>query len=167
MNRRQHTIPLDIETMHNIINSKIIMKGSPNFRKYRDVPILHSGTFTDSVSRIPITHTKEVIRKYITNWNNNYVDLDHDIDKCLSRIGWVENPYEKNGVAYADIKLLATPMVKDEVISRIDAGLIGAVSVELYTNDHYKNGKTVVDEILWDGLALVTIGADSMAKIPQ
>jgi hypothetical protein len=165
MQRRKHQIELKPNDLDAIINSKTISKGTPNYRKYRNVPILHPGTFTDSLSKTPITYTGEVIRKSINNWEGMYVDLDHDIGRCLSRIGWVENPREKHGVAYVDIKLLGTPMVLDEVVTRIDAGLINAVSCELYTKDRYENGETTVEEILFDGLGIVVQGADPKALI--
>ena len=148
-------------------DNKIIEKSTT--RTYRNVPILHPGEYSDGYSRTMCYYPKDVVQKYALNWEGKYLDIDHDIHKVLSRIGWVEPKGwdAKQNAIIADLKILPVTQNAKDTIALIDNGLIDAVSVEMYIADSYNDEKNMqqADEILIVGTGVVVSGADPKAKI--
>ena len=148
-------------------DNKIIEKSTT--RTYRNVPILHPGEYSDGYSRTMCYYSKDVVKKYAMNWDEKYLDIDHDVHKVLSRIGWVEPKGwdAKQNAVVADLKILPVTQNAKDTIALIDNKLIDSVSVEMYISDSWDDEKDMqrADEILFSGLGVVTHPSDNLARI--
>lgn len=148
-------------------NKKIINKTS-SARVYTDATILTPGEWSDSVTQAPVVYEEAVLRKYATNWESNYLNVDHSF-RTLDRIGYVENAYFSKGKVKADLRILPVTQKARDTIALIDAGLANNVSVEIKTEDVWKSEemKRYVDKITFIGLAVVLYPACEQAIINE
>jgi len=133
-------------------DDKIIEKDG-NARIYRDATLLTPGAWSDSTGMSAIEYTEEELKKSASNWESNYLNVDHNWG-VLSRIGRVENTHWNKAV-------------KGDTIALIDGGLVNELSVELMSRDVWKaeDEKRYATDISFVGLAVVTLGACSETSI--
>jgi len=151
----------------NAINSegKLILKS--NVRVYRNCLILAPGEYTDGLSNQTARYKADVLERCALNWDETYLNLDHNIFETLKRVGTVDPKGAKNGKVYADLRIIKSTQAGRDIIALIDANLVTDLSVEIYTKEHWNSRDHIydIDEILFTGLAIVTEGACDKAKI--
>jgi len=137
-----------------------------DFRIYKNATILTPGEWTDCITRSPVVYSESELEKNATNWKENYLDLDHSFS-VSDRVGYVRNPHADKGCVKADLYILKGTHSGDDVIRKIDCGLITDVSAELTTNDRYDygSGKYIAEDLCFMGCAIVTHGAADGASI--
>jgi len=148
-----------------IYNKKIVQKYG-DARVYRDAVLLTPGTWTDAVSMSPIEYTSEELQKSAKVWESNYLNIDHSW-KTLDRIGYVRDTYFSNNSVKGDLYIYPITQNSKDAIALIDAGLINALSVELYSRDVWSNKSEsrLATDITFCGLAVVTDPACKDARI--
>ena len=138
---------------------------STDVRIYRNVTILNPGIFSDSITRTGVKYSKALLKKTCKNWESNYLNIDHS-DRTLDRIGTVENPHFEGGAVKADIYIHPVTQNAKDTIALIEAGLVNWLSVEILTEDDWdENSQRYVKDMLYIGLAVVTLPADPKTKI--
>ena len=111
-------------------NKKAFAKGDG--RRYTDCELLHIGAFTDSISRTEIHYTEEELRKAASKvmGKSNYLDLDqdkiylnldHEPNRVLSRIGYLYNVYYHKDAIKGDLYLHILTSASKDAIAIIDA----------------------------------------------
>ena len=145
-----------------------IISKSTDAKIYRGVTLLTPGVFVDSITQAPVKYSKEVLKKYATNWVENYLNLDHSYE-TLNRIGFIENPRFEDGVVKADLYIYPVTDNAKDVINLIDSGLINWLSVEMKTEDKWdkSTGQRYVEKIEFIGAAVCTLPADPNTRINQ
>jgi len=139
---------------------------STDARIYRDVTLLLPGSWSDSITQSPVLYREDVLKKYASNWEENYLNLDHSY-KVLDRIGYIMNPHFSNGKVKADLYIYPITRNARDVISLIDKNLINWLSVEIKTEDDWdsRNNIRYVRQMSFLGAAIVTSPACAGAKI--
>jgi len=145
-------------------DDKIIEKDG-NARIYRDATLLTPGAWSDSTGMSAIEYTKEELKKSASNWESNYLNVDHNWG-VLSRIGRVENTHWNKAVK-GDLYIYPITQGAKDTIALIDGGLVNELSVELMSRDVWKaeDEKRYATDISFVGLAVVTLGACSETSI--
>ena len=133
---------------------------STDVRIYRDCALLSIGEWTDSISRTPIEYTEKALEQGATNWEENYLNVDHSFE-TRNRLGFVTNPYYKNGKVYGDLNIFPITTVAKDIIALIDAGLVNWISVELTSEDEWTDEKILANNICFLGAAVVLYPACS------
>ena len=134
-----------------------LINKSNDVRIYRGATIVTPGVWSDMITNAPVLYTPEVLKKFATNWDSNYLDLGHDIGNPLSIIGTVQNQrWEDNGVK-GDLYISQLTQNGRDVVSLIDAGLVNHLSVEMTTKDYWDPKEMVrcADDIIFLGVAVV------------
>ena len=146
-------------------NNKIIQKGGDG-RIYRECILLTPGSWTDSLSMIPTEYTDEHLSISATNWEENFLNVNHS-HAVQDRIGYVMNTYWYNNAVMGDIHIYPITQMARDSIALIDAGMINELSVELLSNDQYDEelGKVFATDITYFGAAVVSAGACRQTKI--
>ena len=137
-------------------------------RTYRNCILLSTGKFSDSITRSPVIYTEQALKTGATNWEENYLNVDHSYD-VRDRLGFVTNPYYKNGKVYGDLNIFPITTVARDIISLIDANLVNWISVELYSEDDWndKTLETFANNIIFIGAAVCLFPADSNTRIKE
>ena len=145
---------------------KKILTKSTDVRIYHNTILLTPGEFTDSMSSYPIVYSEENIMKTATNWQENYLNLDHSYE-VLKRLGFIKNTYYKNGAVRGDLYIFPVTQAARDVIGQIDSGLINWLSVEITSNDYWdsKINKKCAGDITYIGAAIVTTPACQNSRI--
>ena len=157
------------KTLHNPMipfeyNKKMLSK-STDARIYRDCALISVGEWSDSIARSPVVYTEKALAKSATNWEENYLNVDHSYE-TRDRLGFVTHPYYKNGKVYGDLHILPITTVAKDVVALIDAGLVNWISVELISNDIYQDdSKCYADDIVFVGAAVVLFPASDGTRI--
>jgi len=158
------------KTLHTVntrfqYNNKILSK-STDARIYRDCVLMSVGEWTDSMSRTPITYTREALSKYASNWKENYLNVDHSFE-TRNRLGFVTNPYFKDDKVYGNLTIFPITTVAKDIIALIDADLVNWLSVELLSDDNWSedNKKIFADNITFIGAAVVLYPASDGTTI--
>jgi len=146
-------------------NDKIIQKYG-DARVYRDCIMLTPGSWTDSLSHVPIEYTADELAMSATTWIANHLDLDHSF-KTLDKIGYVENQHWYDNSVMGDVYIHPITQNARDTIAQIDSGRINELSVELMSMDEYdyENDRMLATDIKFLGLAVVTAGACRDTKI--
>ena len=144
---------------------KRLVGKATDVRIYRDVTILTEGTFSDSLSMEAVQYPKDVLKRTVSNWQSNYLNIDHS-HRVLDRIGKVENARWGDGKVKADLYIHPITENATDTIKLIDSGLINWLSVEIMTEDAYdRNNERYVKDLDYIGLAVVTAPACKGALI--
>ena len=154
----RHTIPLKF-------GSKIIQKSSSD-RIYKNVVLLTSGDWSDSITNAPVRYSNEILKKYSKNWIQNFINLDHSFE-TLKRKGWIENTYFKDTKLMGDIRISTTTPNGKAAVAHIDAGLVNGLSVEVMREDEWDSIERVrlADKLDFIGAAITIIPACDSSKI--
>ena len=146
-------------------DTKLIRK-TIDARIYHNATLLLPGTWTDSITQSPVLYSEHVLKKYATNWEERYLNLDHS-NRVLDRIGYIENPKFIDGAIKADLYIFPITRNARDAISLIDNKLVNWISVEIKTEDGWdpKNNMRYVKEMSFIGAAIVTTPACRNAKI--
>lgn len=154
----RHTIPLKIGT-------KIIQKSSSD-RIYKNVILLTSGDWSDSITNAPVRYSNTILKKYAKNWIQNFLNLDHSFE-TLKRIGWIENTYYKESKLLGDIRISTSTPNGKAAVAHIDAGLVNGLSVEVMSEDKWDSNERVrlADKLDFVGAAVTIIPADDNTRI--
>lgn len=153
--------------LKNLTQTKIIQKSS-EVRIFRDATLITPGTWTDSVSRRPITYRPNELMQGSKRWISNYLNLDHDWS-IMKLAGTVQNVTWKDNAVKGDLYINTKLSAGREAVTAIDLGLVKALSVELQSSDTYDNDtyELVAGDIDFLGCAIVygDRGACSDARI--
>lgn len=148
-------------------NEKIINKAT-DARIYRDVTLLAPGSWADSITLSPVIYPEEVLKRCATNWEENYLNLDHSYH-VLDRVGYIQNPHFADHKVKADLYIFPITKNARDVIALIDKGLINWLSVEIKTEDGWdaKDNARYVKDMTFIGAAIVTTPACKDALIRE
>lgn len=146
-------------------NEKIVNK-STDARIFKDAVLLTNGSWVDSITGEKVKYSKSAIKKSAGNWIENILNIDHDTE-VLKRLGYVNNPYYKDGKLLGDLHIYPITQNSRDVINLIDEGLVNWLSVEVITEDEYnhKLGMIEVKSMEFLGCAVITNPACDETKI--
>jgi len=146
--------------------NKIIQKSTKD-RIYRGCEILHEGIYCDSLSKENTYYPKETLKKCITKWRDNHLNINHNTMDILSKIGFVENSRWENNCVMADLRILPITQNARDTISLIDAGICTDLSVEIFCDEEYDYDTNMINvvDMEFDGVSCVIQGADPNARI--
>lgn len=135
--------------------------------RYTDVMLLAPGVWTDSESRMQVDYSAEGIKNSVDNWQDDTVNLLHDVDNEVSEVGRVdtESVYADDmGNLYGDVVLhrenAASEYADEAMRSALESGGaegLGGPSVEIAA-DRLDDGATPPElvEATFSGLGLVS-----------
>ena len=148
-------------------NKKLLSK-STDVRIYSDVILLTPGEYSDSISSYPVVYTKDELKKSATNWEENYLNLDHSFE-TLKRIGFVNNPRFQDNALMGDLYIYPITRNAKDTIALIDAGLVNWLSIELKSEDVWNSAdsKKYAKDIVFIGAAVVLYPACEDTRIIQ
>ena len=146
--------------------NKSLIGKSTDTKIYMGATLLSPGEWTDSISNTKIEYSSKVLKKYATNWKEQYLNLDHN-HNALSRVGKVVNQRFEDGVVKGDLHIYPITNNAKDIIKLIDNDMINWLSVEIMTEDIWNNSKDMwaVEEILYLGTAIVTLPASKNSLI--
>jgi hypothetical protein len=149
------------KTIHRVLtkldyNTKLIKKDS-TVRIYNDAHLISPGEWTDSTSMMPIVYSAHELNKASTNWEENYLNVDHSWS-VKDRIGYVMNPRFHDDMVKGDLHIYPITEAARTAVALVDAGLVNWVSVELRTEDRWDEDdeKIYAENISFIGTAIVT-----------
>lgn len=161
---RRFSVPLKYDT-------KVVEKYSRD-RVYRDAVALTPGSYVDALTNTTAEFSKQLLVEKAYSWERNergfvHLDIDHDIYHCLSRIGYVEPVGWSRNAVRVNLRIPAITQNAKDVIALIDAGMVNDLSVEVRTKEEWLDEKSVfmINDVVFTGLAVVTMGACRDAKI--
>jgi len=139
---------------------------STDARIYRDCALLSVGSWSDSITRSPVVYTEQALKSSATNWEENYLNVDHSFE-VRNRLGFVTNTYYKDGKVYGDLHIFPITSVAKDIIALIDADLVNWMSVELTSDDYWDEDsmKRFADNITFLGAAIVLYPASDGTHI--
>ena len=135
-------------------------------RVYNNATLIIPGIYQDSASRLKIFYKADILKKNVSNWKSNFLNIDHS-PSILSRIGFVESPKWKNNALVADLRIIPATNNARDAINLIDQGLANFLSIEALTEEFYdeKLCCLCLSDIQFLGAAIVTTPAVINAKI--
>ena len=132
----------------------------------RNVSLLATGTWTDSVVRVPTYYSPEILAKFAQNWIDNSVFDRHSggLPRSVqNKIGSIENIVwdSSRDAIVGDIKLHGLTQLSQDVIKLIQAKEAKYVSVEHGGDAKYNSAtqRYEMTSIVFRGLAIVLRGA--------
>jgi len=137
-----------------------------NFEKFSCVVLEGNKVVIDSSGYGRLKITDSAIQKAQLP-DTVFVDLDHS-DGVLSRIGFADNFRKQGGNrVLADIHVVRTTQAGRDAIALLQHKLITDVSVKMSTKEIYsrEDRMLALDDFTITGLSVVTVGADSSAKV--
>ena len=145
---------------------KKILQKYGDARVYRNSTLLTPGSWTDAMTMAPVEYTSEELSKSASNWEANYLNVDHSWN-TLDRIGYVNNPYFMNNSVMGDLYIYPITQNAKDTIALIDADLVNSLSVELYSRDVWDSATDTrkATDIVFCGLAVVTSPACKESRI--
>ena len=146
-NLHRHAIELSYDT-------KTLMK-SNDVRIFRGATLITPGTWTDSVSRRPITYTEQELSRASRNWITNNLNIDHDWS-VSKLIGTVQNTRWQDNSVKGDLYINPITSIAKDTVALIDAKMVSALSVELQSVDKFDdNSDLLATDIDFIGCAVV------------
>lgn len=130
----------------------------------KDVKLLASGTWTDSVWGTPLFYPEEILKEYAENWFDNPLWVRHGggVPRAITdKIGEVVNPRYHDGAVHGDLFLHGKNSMSRDSIEMVTAGLANAVSVEHGGREIWDEDTKsyIAEEIIFYAVALVNRGA--------
>jgi hypothetical protein len=138
----------------------------------RDVPMLASGTWTDSAVQTPLNYPEKTLREFAANWSDNTGWSRHTGGvprDATDKVAELLNPRFKDGAVIGDIFLHGATQKSRDMIELVKRKLIAFVSVE-HTGDERYNASTrqlEATSINFSGFAFVNKGACKLCRINE
>ena len=135
-------------------------------RVYKDAILLTPGEWSDAVTKAPVLYSSHEIKKSASNWERDRLNVNHSWF-VEDQIGYVRNTYFSDDKLKGDLYIYPITNRARDTIALIDAKLVNDVSVEVATRDEWdtEKGMRIAKDLLFFGLAVVTDGACSDARI--
>jgi len=138
----------------------------------RDVPMLASGTWTDSAVQTPLNYPEKTLREFAANWSDNTGWSRHSGNTprdATDKVAELLNPRFQDGAVMGDIFLHGATQKSRDMIELVKRKLIAFVSVE-HTGDERYNASTrqlEATSINFSGFAFVNKGACKLCRINE
>jgi len=138
----------------------------------RDVPMLASGTWTDSAVQTPLNYPEKTLREFAANWSDNTGWSRHTGGvprDATDKVAELLNPRFQEGAVVGDIFLHGATQKSRDMIELVKRKLIAFVSVE-HTGDERYNASTrqlEATSINFSGFAFVNKGACKLCRINE
>jgi len=130
----------------------------------KDVPLLATGTWTDSNFGTPLFYPEDVLERYAENWIDNSLWSRHGgfaPRSITDKIGEVTNLHYNGGAVRGDLVLHGKSSTSRDTIEMLENGLVNYVSVEHGGSERWNEDTQsyIAEDLAFYGVAVVNRGA--------
>ncbi len=138
----------------------------------KGVPLLASGTWTDSAVGTPLFYPPETLREYAGNWLDLSVWSRHlgGVPRDITdKVGEIRDPRYENESVTGDIFLHGGTQKSRDVIELVKRKLVSFVSVEHGGSERYNTAtrQSEASTLTFSGIAVVNKGACKLCRINE
>jgi hypothetical protein len=138
----------------------------------KGVPLLASGTWTDSAVGTPLFYPPETLREYASNWLDQSVWSRHlgGVPRDITdKVGDIREPRYENEAVTGDIFLHGGTQKSRDVIELVKRKLVSFVSVEHGGSERYNTAtrQSEASSLVFSGIAVVNKGACKLCRINE
>lgn len=138
----------------------------------KDVPMLASGTWTDSAVGTPLNYPEDTLREYASNWIDNtgwsrhLGGMPRDV---TDKVAELRSPRFENGAVIGDIFVHGATQKSRDLMEMVKRKLISYVSVEHNGDERYNPATRQMEAstISFLGFAFVNKGACKLCRINE
>ena len=142
-------------------------QASSTIVEYKDVEMLHPGTYTDSLSGQMITYDRKELERHAFDWKDNKININHS-HHPLDLVGEVVRPFYSNAknALSGTVRIYKVTQAARDIANLIDLGFVNKLSIELECkSEEVKDKGLMATDVIYEGVAVVLNPADTATKI--